>query len=197
MSKATITANLIKWLKKMPRPVAILCDQQRVEIPHGHSPWREVAQTVLTIGPSKISALAADGSVLRAQSLDSDDEEGGGQEPQTPAQSDLQMFAKLLAEAHASSNNAYKSIFEETTKVITLLSGRLGALEVAWQGTLQNHAVLIQQVGEANARALEAEAGAGSNEGDDPLTALASGFLAAQNGATPLPAPVPIKKPKG
>jgi hypothetical protein len=192
MSKATVTANLIKWLKKMPQPAAILCDQQRVEVPRVHSPWREVAQTVLAIGPSKITAIAADGSVLRAQTLDSDEDEGGGQESVSHSLPDLQVFARLISDAYTSGANAqrdaYRSIFEENTKLVKLLADRLGALEVAWQRSLQSNAQLLQRVAEANARTLEAEAGGGDGD-DGPLAALASGFLAAaQGGAVPIKA---------
>jgi hypothetical protein len=197
MSKATIASNLVKWLKKMPQPVAILCDQQRVEVPRVHSPWREVAQTVLAIGPSKITALAADGSVLRAQTLDADEDEGDGREAMPQAMPDLQVFARLISDAYTSGANAqrdaYRSIFEENTKLVKLLADRLGSLEVAWQHAMQSHAQLMQDVAAANARAMEAEAGGGDDEGQDPLSALASGFLAAQNGANA----VPIKSRKG
>lgn len=191
MSNATIATNLVKWLKKMPQPVALLCDQQRVEVPRTHSPWREVAQTVLAIGPSKVTAIAADGSVLRAQSLDSDEDEGGSRADMPQALPDLQVFARLISDAYTSGANAqkdaYKSIFEENTKLVKLLADRLGALEVAWQRSMQSTAQLMQKVAEANARALEAEAGGSGEREDDPLAALASGFLAAQNrGVTPI-----------
>lgn len=197
MSKATVSTNLVRWLKKMPQPVAILCDQQRVEVPRVHSPWREVAQTVLAIGPSKITALAADGSVLRAQTLDSDDDESGGREDMPQSLPDLQVFARLISDAYTSGANAqkeaYRSIFEENTKLVRLLADRLGALEVAWQRSMQNSAQLMQKVAEANARALEAEAGGSEERQDDPLSGLMSGFLAAQNGG----GAVPITTKKG
>lgn len=175
--------NLIKWLKKMPQPVAVVVDDRRIEVPRVHSPWKELAQSILALDPEKIVALNANGEILRA--VEYDDET----DPATPAQSsalpDLQVFAKLLADAYERGSSAqakaYASIFEENTKLVRLLADRLGALEMAWQRALQSHARLVTEVAEANARAAEAEAAAAAGGGDDSiLGALAAGIASAQ-----------------
>lgn len=170
--------KLANWLRKLPRPVAILADGQRLDV--GKSPsWTELASTVEAMNVARVTLLGPRDAVLRARALD----DGAAPAlPASPELPDVQVFARLLAEAYANgakaTETAYQRIFEENTKLVRLLAERLGALEAAWQKSLSTHARLVMDVAEARADA--ADAAAETADGGGLGGALLQGMLAGQ-----------------
>jgi hypothetical protein len=132
------------------------------------------------MGATRLEALAADGSTLRATILDDDAPETASSAPSSGGASDLQTFAKLLSDAYLTGANATKASYElaftENTKLVGLLASRLGALEVAWQKSMQSTASL---------QAALAQAGESGGESDGVFQALMAGMM---NGKTAAPA---------
>lgn len=91
--------NLAHWLRKAPQPVALLADAQRIEVPKSARAWRDLVATIASLEPTKLTALDGQGNVLRSIVLESDDATA---QPSAASNemSDLQLFAKLLAEGY-------------------------------------------------------------------------------------------------
>lgn len=165
-----MSQSLRAWLRRSPQPTAVLADDRRVEVVRSNPRcWTELAETLETISPSKISCIDGAGKVLRAKAFESSD----GETPSQTAEpeSELATFAKLLAQAYnngaTAQATAYASIFEENTKLVRLLADRLGALEQAWQRSLNTHARLVTELAEAQSQ---------DNGDDSILGAIAAGI---------------------
>jgi hypothetical protein len=165
--------DLKTWLRRAPTPVAVLADGQRIEVPKSPRCWSELVETLGTINPTRIACLDAQGGTIRAKTFDDD-----SPAPASTESSELQTFAKLLAQAYSNGADAqakaYSAIFEENTKLVRLLADRLGALELAWQKSLQVHARMVTDLAEAHAAAATQE------EDGGVLNALAAGMMQAQ-----------------
>jgi hypothetical protein len=88
--------NIQQWLRKLPRPTHILADDKKVEVPNHGRAWKELSATIAAMNPSKLTALDINGTVLRSIGM-----EGGDDDKEvSPEMSDVQLFAKLVAEAY-------------------------------------------------------------------------------------------------
>jgi hypothetical protein len=174
--------NLKTWLRRQPQPVAVLADDTRVEVPDTPRKWADLEETLATLAPSKLVALDAKGATLRAVQLT--ENEAPAAKPATPLQSDLQVLSALLAQAYKcgaeTATNALSASTKANTELVTLVTGRLNALEVAWQKTLQSNAKLITELGQA---------GAGGDGGDLALLAHLAPLLAPLLGGNVPPTP--------
>lgn len=92
--------NLNHWLKKTPQPVTVLADDKRIPVPKNHRAYRDLVETIKSLDPDKLVCLDKDDQVLRSTILNKESEEDEAAAPATPEQSDLQLFAKLLAEGY-------------------------------------------------------------------------------------------------
>jgi hypothetical protein len=95
-------SSIKAWLRRTPRPAAVLCDDQRVEVGKGQS-MTDLLRSIEALNPTKITCVDAEGTVLRARSIDA--EEGAGQpvDDTDPDDSPVQAFAKLIAAAYEKS----------------------------------------------------------------------------------------------
>lgn len=191
------TAQISKWLRKTPQPATIVIDDgKKVDVGSKGGRWTEVARTIEAMGATKLTALDSKGDVIRAIVMDDDEsEDKQGKHEQHRAGCptcgvDLNGFASILADAYdkgaRAQSDAYKSIFEENTKLVKLLADRLGALEMAWQKSMQNHARLLIDMAEADADRVMAEAEAAKG-GDDGIGGLIKAGLEAAAAQDPPP----------
>lgn len=185
--------NLGAWLRKTPQPHIVVADEKRIFVGNKGGKWRDMVRTIESLKATELSCLDSAGNIIRAVTLEDDDDDKQAAAPAAKTHPgcphcgvQLEKFAQLVAEAYEKGSNAqrdaYKSIFEENTKLVRLLADRLSRLEVMWQGALANQAELVEQVAEANAAAATAAAG-----GDDLVGPLIAGALQAQALAPPQP----------
>jgi len=153
-------------------PVKLRVDGQDVAIATGARMWVVTEETVLALNPSKIEALDAKGVVLRAHTFERDDDDDHDERAAAAEKrSELVLLARLIAEAHDAGARrhaeAYALAFTENTRLVQVLSARLGGLESAWQKAMQ-------QTAQANADAILANA----QQSDDPAGNAIAGMMA-------------------
>jgi hypothetical protein len=89
--------NLTYWLRKTPQPSTVLVDDKPVAVPKNARAWKDLTKTIESLDGTKLVCLDAKGEIIRSTLLEGDE----GDKPQpSPEMSDLQLFAKLLAEAY-------------------------------------------------------------------------------------------------
>jgi hypothetical protein len=176
-----VKPTLAAWLRRTPQPVAVLVDsQRRVEVPSSPRKWAELEATLLALEPETVACLSADGTTLRAMTLES----AATSAEASPVRSDLVLLSRLLADAHergaASTREAYGTIFSENTKLIGMLAQRLTAMEVQWQRAMQAQGRMLVESAAVQAEAIVAQAEQSANAGEDALFApLMQGLMAA------------------
>lgn len=117
--------SLIYWLRKTPQPVAVLADSQRIEVSRNGRGWKDLTATIKALEPSKVSCLDGQGNVLRTTVLESDEEK-----PAPSAEmSDLQLFAKLLAEGYEHGRKANQPIIDSAMEFVERQGVRLSKAE--------------------------------------------------------------------
>jgi hypothetical protein len=117
--------NLQYWLRKTPQPSAVLADEKRIEVPKNARAWRDLTATIKSLEPSKLTALDGQGNVIRSVVLESDDDKA----PVSPEMSDLQLFAKLLAEAYEKGSKSNQPVIDSAMQFVERQSERLTAAE--------------------------------------------------------------------
>lgn len=166
--------NLVHWLRKLPRPVALMADDKRVEVPKSARAWRDLVATVESLDPSKLTALDGDGNVIRSIVLE-DESKPAGTSPEMP---DLQLFARLLAEGYEHGRKANQPIIDSAMSFVERQSTRLSRAETENDRLrAENHRLRMQ---------LAELSGAPASSGDDSLlsTIMAGALQAA--GSNPL-----------
>lgn len=118
--------DLNYWLRKKPQPAAILVDDRRIEVAKNARVWNELTQTIKAMEASKVTCLDAQGNVIRSVNLESDD---GEKTAASPEMSDLQMFAKLLAEGYEHGMKANQPIIDSAMQFVERQSVRLAKAE--------------------------------------------------------------------
>lgn len=121
--------NLSNWLRKTPQPVAVMADDKRIEVGKNTRAIRDLVQTIKAMDPSKLTCLDANGNVLRSIVLDSEEGEPTPVTPATPEQSDLQLFARLLAEGYENGRKANQPIIDSAMQFVERQAERLAAAE--------------------------------------------------------------------
>jgi hypothetical protein len=119
--------DLNYWLRKKPQPIAILADERRIEVTKGARIWNELVATIKAMEPSKLTCLDGQGNVIRSVVLEGDDDEKTGSA--SAEMSDLQMFAKLLAEGYQHGMKANQPIIDSAMQFVERQGQRLMKLE--------------------------------------------------------------------
>lgn len=119
--------NLRSWLKKTPRPVFVLADEKRIDVPNNHRAINDLVATIEALEPAKVTCLDKDGNVIRSMSLESEDDRSVA--PATPEQSDLQLFARLLAEGYEHGRKANQPIIDSAMQFVERQGVRLAKAE--------------------------------------------------------------------
>ncbi len=117
--------DLTYWLRKTPQPKAILADDRRIEVPSNGRAWRDLTQTIRAMDPSKLTCLDGSGNVIRSITLESDDDKS----PASPEMSDLQLFAKLLAEGYEKGMTATQPMLNSAMEFVERQGVRLAKAE--------------------------------------------------------------------
>jgi len=163
--------NLSRWLRKTPQPVQIDADGKRVEVPkHGRN-WQEVTRTIEALGATKLSALDGQGAILRSVDL-SEDDDGKAQSPEL---SDVQCFAKLIAEAYEKGTKSYAPLLESAMSFIERQGQRLASMEREIE-KLRAHGAKLQ------AELLAVSAAPPQSDDGGIMAGLVQGMLAGQAG---------------
>ena len=119
--------NITHWLRKAPQPVALLADGQRIEVPKNARAWRELTSTIESLEPSKLTALDGQGNVLRSIVLDGGEAESAA--TPTAAMTDVQLFARLIAEAYEKGQRSNQPMLDSAMGFIDRQSTRAAKTE--------------------------------------------------------------------
>jgi hypothetical protein len=114
--------NLTYWLRKTPQPVTVLADDKRIEVPKNARAWKDLTKTIQSLEATKLVALNGQGEVIRSITLESEDDDKA---PASPEMSDLQLFAKLLAEGYDKGMKANQPVIDSAMKFVETQAGRL------------------------------------------------------------------------
>jgi hypothetical protein len=166
--------NLTYWLRKSPRPSAILADDKRIEVPNNARAWKDLTATIASLEPSKLTALDGQGNVIRSIVLESDDDRA----PPSPEMSDLQLFAKLLAEAYDKGGRANQPIVDSAMGFIDRQGARLAKADAEIERLRSHNHKLQMQIAELTTGA--------APQADDSLLGTIMAGLAQGNGVNPL-----------
>jgi len=176
--------SLSAWLRRVPHPAWIMADNQKVLVPTQGNRWKELHNTITALEPLQVVAYAADGGAIRALQLrnDSGEETGatadsGGSKGDT----ELETFARLLADAYGKAANAQQPIIDSAMQFIERLSKRLADTEGELQKVRHHYARLLEDV--AHERAETIALSAGQQEGsmiEQAVGALVTGAVQGQ-----------------
>lgn len=176
--------NLTNWLRKTPQPVAVMADDKRIEVPKNVRAYRDLTQTIKAMEPSKLTCLDANGNVIRSIVLD---EPSDDQKPSNASaeMSDLQLFAKLLAEGYEHGRKANQPIIDSAMQFVERQSQRLAKAESEIERLRAHIHKLNLQIGEMSLIPADNEGGNDSIMGALVAGALqGAGAAAQQNGVT-------------
>lgn len=118
--------NLTYWLRKTPQPVAIMADEKRIEVPKNARAWKDLTATIKALDPSKLTCLDGQGNVIRSHILESEDDKASSASPEM---SDLQLFAKLLAEGYEKGRLANQPVIDSAMQFVERQAVRLQKAE--------------------------------------------------------------------
>jgi hypothetical protein len=166
--------NLTYWLRKSPRPSAILADDKRIEVPNNARAWKDLTATIASLEPSKLTALDGQGNVIRSIVLESDDDRA----PPSPEMSDLQLFAKLLAEGYEKGMKANQPIIDSAMAFVERQGARLAKTETEIERLRQHIHKQHLQIAELSGAAPQAD--------DSLLGTIMAGLAQGANGVNPL-----------
>lgn len=175
--------NITYWLRKTPQPTAILADDKRIEIPRNGRSWRDLTATIASLEPSKLTALDGQGNVIRSIVLEHDDDDGKAAPP-SPEMSDVQLFAKLLAEAYDKAASKMQPIVDGAMAFVERGGQRLAKAEA-------ENDRLRAQIHKLHMQVSELSGTAAAPSGDESLI----GTLLAGMQAGSVAAPVATLKP--
>jgi hypothetical protein len=181
--------NLRNWLKKTPRPAVVLADDKRIDVPNNHRAINDLVATVEALEPSKLSCLDRDGNVIRSISLESVDDKPSS--AASPEMSDLQLFAKLLAEGYENGRKANQPIIDSAMSFVERQGQRLAKAESEIERLRLHIHKLNGHIAEMqHAPVAEAE---GSSD-DSIMGAIVAGAMQGALGVKPpVPAVTPLK----
>ena len=120
-----MSVNITYWLRKTPQPVAVMADDKRIEIPRNGRAWRDLTATIASLEPAKLVALDGQGNVIRSITLESEDDKPAP----TPEMSDLQLFARLLAEGYERGSKASQPVLDNAMAFVERQGQRLARAE--------------------------------------------------------------------
>jgi hypothetical protein len=163
--------NLTYWLRKSPQPTTVLADEKRIEVPRNRRAYLDLTTTIKAMEPAKVTCLDAQGNVIRSIVLET--EEDDKPTPASPEMSDLQLFAKLLAEGYEKGMTANQPIIDSAMQFVERQGVRLAKAESEIERLRAHIHKLNLQIGELS--------GAAPAGGDDSIVgALVAGALQSQ-----------------
>lgn len=118
--------NITYWLRKTPQPVAVLADDKRIEVPKNARAYKDLTATIKAMEPSKLTCLDGAGNVIRSVVLEAEEDKPANA---TPEMSDLQLFAKLLAEGYEHGRKANQPIIDSAMQFVERQGQRLAKAE--------------------------------------------------------------------
>jgi len=121
--------NLTYWLRKTPQPHTVLVDDKRVEVPKNARAYKDLTATIKALEPSKVTCLDAKGDVIRSVVLESESDDDNKSASASPEMSDLQLFAKLLAEGYEHGRKANQPIIDSAMQFVERQGVRLAKAE--------------------------------------------------------------------
>jgi hypothetical protein len=181
--------NLTYWLRKTPQPTAILADDKRIEVPRNGRAWRDLTATIKALEPSKLTCLDGAGAVIRSVVLESDDDKA----PPSAEMSDLQLFAKLLAEGYEHGRNASQPLVDSAMQFVERQGVRLAKAE----GEIER---LRGHIHKLNLQIAELSGAAGPAADESLVGAMLAGALQSNNAVAALQQttqPQPSKRTNG
>jgi hypothetical protein len=178
--------NLTNWLRKTPQPVAVMADDKRIEVGKNVRAYRDLVATIKSLEPSKLTCLDGSGSILRSISLDVDEKSDAT--PATAEQSDLQLFAKLLAEGYEHGRKANQPIIDSAMQFVERQGQRLAKTEAEIERLRAHIHKLNLQIAELSVVPAEAPAD------DSIMGALVAGALQSQQLSMATPIKGAVKK---
>jgi len=170
--------NLTYWLRKSPQPHTVLVDDKRVEVPKNARAYKDLTATIKALEPSKLTCLDAKGDVIRSVVLESESDDDKTASA-SPEMSDLQLFAKLLAEGYEHGRKANQPIIDSAMQFVERQGVRLAKAE----GEIER---LRAHIHKLNLQIAEISSAPPPAEGDSIMGALVAGALQSQMpGAAP------------
>lgn len=185
--------TIIHWLRRY-KPASLrlhLADGtskvlQRPQAERGR--WTQLEAAILTLMPSFIEALDADGEAIASRTLELEDADDAPKAPPPPPNADpmtvmvsgLPTIVQLIVDAADASAarhaDAYRLAFEQQLSLVKVLADRLHGLEKAYQAVLMNQATVQAEAADPN-QALVAQVighamsnGMGANGASKPVT---------------------------
>lgn len=200
--------DLLYWLRKTG-PAAIMADDHRIEVQRNTTlrAWRDIVATIKALDPAKLTCLDAKGNVIRSIVLTAPETEATLEDkpppppppplppPISPEMANLQLFARLLAEAWEKAGSAYKPLVDSAMNFVERGGSRLAKAEAEADRLRQIVHKQHLQIAELTSAPTEAEGGDESIMG-----ALVAGVMQGQmqQGKTiPPPTPITAAQQKG
>jgi hypothetical protein len=151
-----------------------MADDKRIDVQRTARAYRDLEATILSLAPSRLTLLDATGTVLRAKDMT---ESEAVDDAKSPEGTDLQVLAKLLAEAYEKGTKSYAPLLEASMSFIERQGQRLAQMERDIE-RLRLHNAKLQ------AELLAATAAPQAEESDGGIMgSLVAGMLQAQSGA--------------
>jgi hypothetical protein len=160
--------NLRNWLKKTPRPAAVMADDKRIEVPNNYRAINDLVATVQALEPSKLTCLDKDGKVIRSITLDNESDDERAPVAGSPEMSDLQLFARLLADGYEHGRKANQPIIDSAMQFVERQSVRLAKAEAEIERLRTHNHKLNMQILELSIVPAE-----------EPATPMDNGFMGA------------------
>lgn len=162
--------NLDYWLRKAPRPHTVLADDRQIAVSNNARALKELSATVKAMDPAKLTCLDKDGNVIRSIVLEDDDDKPSA--AGSPGMSDLQLFAKLLADGYEHGRRANQPIIDSAMQFVETQASRLVKAEAEIERLRAHIFRLNQQIAELSNAPAPAE--------DSIMGALVAGALQSQ-----------------
>jgi hypothetical protein len=118
--------NLTYWLRKTPQPVTVVADDKTIAVPKNARAWKDLTATINSLEPAKLTCLDKDGNVIRSVVLESDE---GEKTAPSVEMSDVQLFAKLIAEAYDKASGKMQPIVDSAMAFVERGGQRLAKAE--------------------------------------------------------------------
>jgi hypothetical protein len=180
------TGQISKWLRKTPQPASIVIDDGRkVDVGNKGGRWTEVARTIEAMNATKLTALDSKGDVIRAIVMDGESEDESDV-AKVKGESDLQVFAKLVADAYEKGTQAPAKLLDSAMTFIERQGQRLVAQDREIERLRMINSKLSAELLQLKALPPEIEGG----EDGGIVNALIQGALMGQQQAAQTEAPV-------
>lgn len=159
------------WLRKQPQPHSVVCDGRKVLVATGPRKWAETAETIASLGTTRLEALSEDGTTLRVVELEAGEaapaeDKGSKAGPDLAGLSKLGELAQLAQiighvsdQAAQRHQAAYAMAFTEFAKMNAAVMERLSGMEQSWILSLNTISDLRMQLVDAIADAKNAQEG--------------------------------------